>query len=961
MTKNSLIFPFALYSSATHHEITSILYDKCVYLGFDNGMIVQDLKLLLISHVAPISAFHTTSLPDYSSHRHQRVLLSGCHDGQLLLWANDGNLLRRTLVFNHIIKTIAATSEFIAVGGYTHEVVILDYSLQITNKIATSDWSLTCIQLGNQLVQISFHGTITVYDNFKPVKKYDKGRDMASHISLNKDNSTAVLIGKKYISLVETSKFDVGMSLKCEDGSSWLFAQFYDKQIIAWTRNRLYVLDIKLAVINSVELPSIFGGYLNDNVFYGIFSEKMALFKLPLDDPNAELAKIPLWNFTSDLYTCLEFIPPNRVIFGTNEGRVKMTTIGRLFTSDHFDIDFEAHQGRVSCMLVIHNMLITGGEDCKINFWDLTTFKLKNNLSCLGGDVIQFLLPSNDFTDLSHCVISISEDNSLSIIDYKEFKCKFSFSGMLYPIIEIGWRSRESLLLITCRDGSTYCWSLQTSHLDRILNDHSREVLDHCDAHFKVSWKKDLSTLNLSKLSAVPISAASDFKLLAQVLIINTKNIVHNVHQGHLNKPSVSKKKTTHKQKNDSLTVSLTNWDIKPVLNVEEELDILTGMCSALIPWHINDEFDDYCKSLNLAPPIKKLTIGITGMDNALSLLLPSDSPLDSWCTSGFLTSAQLLAIGSVLKAMEFTSANKFLFSRVMSTILESLPVFVGSEYYPPSLDFLLRFYNDSDDEIREASRFVFNKTMSLMSQELINVKLREKMELIEQLLKDASIPITKTTARSLFLLGIIYSEFNMDPSIFVPCIVKILKMANPSQYSGRVAICDLFLSDYEYWSKFIQKQDILDSLFNMLSITHNEEEEVLSNSAQKALLNICFIDPSTFIKRLQTNLFLVKKCTEKLAILKLLLTTISKDALFMKPLIPDIAFIIVKLLDPGSPHLREGLNEIIKNLLLAMVSRYPSVAFNSHSNKLAVGLNNGKIIVYDVSSGAKAYVLSVI
>ena len=976
MTKNSLVLPFALYSSATHHEITNVLYDQCLYLGFDNGMIVQNLQLLLISHVAPISAFHVTNLPDFSSHRHQRVLLSGCHDGQLLLWANDGNLLRKATIFpNQIIKTITTTDDHIIVGGYTHDIIVLDYSLKIIHKLPISDWSLKCLMNNNALIHISFHGTISIYSsNYSQLQQYPQSREIANHISFLNPN-VAVLVGQQYLTLLQISSsndIQFTTNYKCPDNQVFYYAQFHNNQIIAWSNISLFLFTNELQLITIHSIPPIFGGYIMNNHFYGIFKEKMAIFKLDfvalandpehVPDTNNNITKIPLWHFTSDLFTCLEFAPPNRVIFGTNSGHVKITNIYNLFTNNPPTTSFEAHKNsRISCMLIINQLLLTGGEDGKINFWSLTNNQLLSSVACLGGELQQFLLVSNDFTDLTNCVIALSDDNSLSIIDYKLFQCKYAFSGMLYPIIEVGWRSRESLLLITCRDMSTYCWSLQTSHLDRILNDHSREVLDHCDAHFKVSWRKDLMNLDTTRITAVPISASSDIKLLAHVLVINTKRIVHDVHMAVAN-PNITTKKTHHK-KQESLSVSLTHWDTKLVVDVQLELDILRGILSALLPWGLSVEFDAFCHDLGLLAPTNKLTIGITGMDNALSLLLPSnenDNTTQSWCISGFLTSATLLAIGSTLKSLEFATRMPHIFNKSMSLILTLLPDFIGQMYFPPSLDFLLRFYNDSDDEIKQSSRFIFTKCISLMTDDQKQSKLKEKTDLISCLINEPTSPITKSTARSLFLLGIMTSEFDMAPGPLTSLILQLLKQADPLQYSGRVAICDLFTTNYEYWIKYINKEDILDHLFYMLPITQSKEEEIMANSAQKALLYICFVDPQMFIKRLQHNLFIMKLVKEKSSILKLLLTTISKDALFMKPLVPDVAYLVIKLLDPGHPHLREGLNEIIKNLLLAMVSRYPSVSFNASSNKLCVGLENGKIIVYDVSSGTKAYVLQV-
>jgi WD40 repeat protein len=66
----------------------------------------------------------------------------------------------------------------------------------------------------------------------------------------------------------------------------------------------------------------------------------------------------------------------------------------------------------------------------------------------------------------------------------------------------------------------------------------------------------------------------------------------------------------------------------------------------------------------------------------------------------------------------------------------------------------------------------------------------------------------------------------------------------------------------------------------------------------------------------------------------------------------------MVKILDPNHPMVRESLQNIVTVNFAELVKNFPSVDFNAASQKLAVGTNDGKTIVYDLRAATKVHVL---
>lgn len=67
-----------------------------------------------------------------------------------------------------------------------------------------------------------------------------------------------------------------------------------------------------------------------------------------------------------------------------------------------------------------------------------------------------------------------------------------------------------------------------------------------------------------------------------------------------------------------------------------------------------------------------------------------------------------------------------------------------------------------------------------------------------------------------------------------------------------------------------------------------------------------------------------------------------------------------MKTLDPNNPYIRDGLQPLVTLNLSELVRIFPMVSFHSSSQRLAVGGNNGVVIIFDVRTATRAAILEV-
>lgn len=75
-------------------------------------------------------------------------------------------------------------------------------------------------------------------------------------------------------------------------------------------------------------------------------------------------------------------------------------------------------------------------------------------------------------------------------------------------------------------------------------------------------------------------------------------------------------------------------------------------------------------------------------------------------------------------------------------------------------------------------------------------------------------------------------------------------------------------------------------------------------------------------------------------------------------PNLPRLVEAVVKSLDPSSSSGRDAILDTATEILAEVVRTYPSVDFHMGTQRLAVGTPEGAVVVYDLKTATRLYVL---
>lgn len=119
-------------------------------------------------------------------------------------------------------------------------------------------------------------------------------------------------------------------------------------------------------------------------------------------------------------------------------------------------------------------------------------------------------------------IMSLSRDNSISIIDLEDLCCKCVLRGQTSKIYVIHWRSVDNMLAIECENG-VYLWHYRHRQLDKIITDETCDaVLAEFPSNIRVS-DYELNILNASSKTTVqllPVRSTHECNYLIQLIYV---------------------------------------------------------------------------------------------------------------------------------------------------------------------------------------------------------------------------------------------------------------------------------------------------------------------------------------------------------------------------------------------------------------------------------------------------------
>ncbi|KAF9453126.1 WD40 repeat-like protein [Macrolepiota fuliginosa MF-IS2] len=576
--------------------------------------------------------------------------------------------------------------------------------------------------------------------------------------------------------------------------------------------------------------------------------------------------------------------------------------------------------------------IVGGADDGSIAFWAMHNLELCGRWVLFNtalSKVVQF--PEEKGSPLYGCVLCIAEDGAIAVIALDEFQFLYLIPGASVKLETICLGGHNLLLMY----GDRRCrlWDVQTKEFWRSMGvEKAHEMLD------QGGWTRidlDSGSCASSTVWNVPAplpkspDAASMMSLQAERFITSTIAIAK--------------------------TISTSRDQTRVIL---QSLDHLRTILSALLTPGFNDDMDSVCK--------EKLRVGDSGVSVGLAIadsitLYNIKENGEVWCISGNVTAARLLSIVLVLKAVALFEEYAEAASSVISYYTTSLPTYVGAGYKPPSLPYLANLWFQGSMELRQAIRVVFDATISAMSDEEA-ISIVEHWQIHIPCLQIPSERESTTAALSLFICGYIAAEkysFMSAPVLReISKSISLYLLDETSTY--RVLAIDLCSRGFNVWQYYIDAMEILRSLF-MLATTSRKNDISPQNvgaQARAAVLFIATTNTPLFMSTLGLDILTPPTLEHRRSVLQIVAFLIRKRPSVLQPNLPRLMEAVVKSLDPNNTTNRDAVLDTATEIIGYVVKTFPTVDFHMSSQRLAAGTNEGAVVMYDLKTAIRLFVL---
>ncbi|TFK27655.1 hypothetical protein FA15DRAFT_635254 [Coprinopsis marcescibilis] len=568
--------------------------------------------------------------------------------------------------------------------------------------------------------------------------------------------------------------------------------------------------------------------------------------------------------------------------------------------------------------------IVGGIDDGSIAFWNMTNFELCARWIAFCVPLVQVVDFEEEAGGLLHgCVLCVSADGTIGVIVVDGFQFLYTIPGSPSPLKSLSLCANNLLLIYG--NSLARLWDVQAKEFRRSMSsDKAAELLGHDD------WSTVYASLIfLSPRPHVNPTAAATLKFSLEKFVVNSI--------------ATTKKISTNKD------------EIRDILHTFDRLRMLLSV--SLTPG-LSQDVDSICTGkLDIQPT----AVGV-GLSSAFTTTLyKTTNPQDAWCISGNLSAARMLAIVFILRALSLFEASSEAAGAVISFYTTSLGPCIGPKYVPPSLEFLGRMWFDATSELRHSIRIVFDATLARLSDQEV-IAIAEKWQPYLPSLQPGNEDDSIRTALALFLCGAIAAEkFSL---LSVNALIDISKSValyfHDENSTHRVLAIDLCSKGFNVWQQYVDTLDILRSLFMLATTTRKAAISIQNVGAQarSAVLSIASQNTALFMSTLCLDVLDPSSLEHRRSVLQIIAFLIRKRPIILQPHLSRLMEAVIKSLDPNSNANREAVLGAATEIIGYVVKMYPTVDFHMTSQRLAVGTNEGAVVMYDLKTAIRLYVL---
>ncbi|KAJ7904510.1 hypothetical protein B0H14DRAFT_2663171 [Mycena olivaceomarginata] len=640
--------------------------------------------------------------------------------------------------------------------------------------------------------------------------------------------------------------------------------------------------------------------------------------------------------------TCILPLDLDTILLGYADGRLCQTSLASLCaaspTTIHKTSTAPINGGVTGLHGVVQNsrtrerFVIGGGDDGSIAFWATETLAL-----CARWTIFTTPLKSVvKFRDekqspLRGCLLCISQDGTIAVIVIDGFQFLYLIPGSAFPLERICLGEDNILLLYA--DRRARLWDVKTKEFWRSMSlDKAEELVAQggwTDPADLVNAGECLPDTVLKPFSGNTVDCGSTLSLDLEQFITES-----------------------------TTTARLISTGRDQTRAIYSALDRLRLVLSTLLTPGLNTDIDALCRE-KLGVPMSTVHAGFSS--HGSSCLYNGNRSRDPWTVTGDVSAARALSITAILRAMGLFDELADTASSVLAFYATSLAGVIGPLYQPPSLTYLARRWFDSSNELRQAARFLFDASVARLPDDEANA-ITEHWQHYLPCLQSPTDRELLPAALALFLCGqIAIEKYSLISSSALTDISKSIALyLHDEQSLYRVLAIDLCSRGFHIWQHYIDAMEILRALFTLA--TSSRKETITAQNAgpqaRLAVLQIASNNTALFMTTLALDILNPLGVEHRKSVMQIVAFLIRKRPLVLYPNLPRLMEAVVKSLDPNSTAHRDAILDTATEILGHVVKTFPTVDFHMGTQRLAVGTSEGAIVMYDLKTAIRLYVL---
>ncbi|KAJ7119871.1 hypothetical protein C8R44DRAFT_878257 [Mycena epipterygia] len=641
---------------------------------------------------------------------------------------------------------------------------------------------------------------------------------------------------------------------------------------------------------------------------------------------------------SSPQQTCALPLDFDSVLLGYADGRLRQTSLAAMCAASPAALhktSAAAIGGDVIGLHVVQNsrtrerFIVGGGDDGSIAFWTTDTLTLCARWTIFTTPLTSVIQFRDEKGPLRGCVLCVSRDGTIAVIAVDGFQFLYLIPGSAF-LLERVCLEEDNILLIYA-DRRARLWDVKTKEFWRSMGlDKAEELVAQGGwTDVLINAGGCLPDAVIKPFSGGSVDCVSTLSLDLERFISET-----------------------------TTTARLISSGRDQTRAIYSALDQLRLILSTFLTPGLNSDMDALCRE-KLGIPLSTVNAGFSSRGS--SCLYSGNRSRDPWTISGDISAARALSITVILRALSLFDELAESASAVVAFYATSLAAVVGPLYQPPSLTYLARRWFDSSNELRQASRILFDASVARLTDEETNL-VAEHWQHYLPCLQSTADRESPPAALALFLCGHIAAEkYSLISSSALTDISKSIALyLHDEQSLYRVLAIDLCSRGFHIWQHYIDAMEILRALFTLA--TSSRKETITAQNAgpqaRLAVLQIASNNTPLFMTTLALDILNPLGMEHRKSVMQIVAFLIRKRPLVLYPNLPRLMEAVVKSLDPNSTSHREAVLDTATEILGHVVKTFPTVDFHMASQRLAVGTSEGAIVMYDLKTAIRLYVL---